>query len=343
MIKRQPIHHTKQRQNIALQRLRRITKTGVKINTEADKRTIEKDKQKTEDRFKIAIVSTACWGDNINSTMMHKPLRTAYPHAIIDVHTSDRYASAFYNNPYINNIVEYRADSKNAALHLMCEVPDKIKNAGYNLIIAKHPMYNTPWFSDVHRMFGENLINTWARALDELGVKYNIPYESILRLTDKEVSRVRAFLRQIPALNSKNNILMEVEAESGQTFWDNNWTNSTIKHLLKNTSNRIFVSRRYITDDLKEIINNCNNRVHFVGDLSIRECAELFNHCKAFISISSGLSNACNTDWCKKDIKWFEVINSMAVSSEPMRSTGKIFVLKNDLNEFLSTLSSNEL
>jgi hypothetical protein len=93
-----------------------------------------------EKRTKIALIQTGCWGDNINSTLMFGPLRQRYPDCVIDVYTSTYYANAFYNNPYIDNIIKYVSTDKQTSLHLTVTIPDAIKHRGYDKIFAPHPM-----------------------------------------------------------------------------------------------------------------------------------------------------------------------------------------------------------
>lgn len=290
--------------------------------------------------FKIALVAPGSWGDNINQTFQLKPLKDKYPNSIIDVHSSERYASAFYNNPYVNNIIEYKSHDKNSALHLIHTIPPIIQNLNYDIILSKHPMVARPWSTCKHPELGENLILVWAAQLDDLGIDYPVPLESSMHLTDTEINNVEAFVSRISNLTTKRNILMEVQAESGQTFWNDNWTSAVCEYFLKDENTNVFISRRDITGTIAKINNTYEGRVYFVGGLSIRECAHLFNYCQVFQSISSGLSNACNTNWCKKDITWLEVINSPAVNSAPMRYANKHFWYKNDLSQYIKYLES---
>ena len=291
---------------------------------------------------KIAIVQTGCWGDNINSTLMLKPLKSAFDTSIIDVYTSTNYYSAFYHNPYIDNIIQFSSHDKNSALHLAVSIPPFLKNSGYDIIFSPHPMYNPEfWTSLKHPELGHNLIYAWVRALENAGIEYELPLETILKLDDKEIKNVYDYIGSMNNFEGSRNILMEVHGESGQTHWNPQWTRATVKYLLKEPNTNIFISRKSSGGDVEELKSFAPNNIHFVGHLSIRECAELFNYCDAFLSVSSGLSNACNTNWCKKDIKWFEAINSSSVSSAPIRSTGKVFWCDNNLDGYLNLLRDN--
>jgi hypothetical protein len=69
----------------------------------------------------------------------------------------------------------------------------------------------------------------------------------------------------------------------------------------------------------------------------------LYNRCTAFFSVSSGLSNACNTSHCRKDIKWIETVNSPSVTSAPLRTENKMFWYDNDVDRYIKMLASNGL
>jgi hypothetical protein len=159
-----------------------------------------------------------------------------------------------------------------------------------------------------------------------------------LRLTEQEINRVANFCKKIKDMKKARNILMEVHGESGQTFWNHHWTIDVAKHLLADPKTNLFISRRHNSSDVEELQRHAPGRVYFVGDLSLRECAELFNRCQAFFSVSSGLSNACNTNWCKNDITWVETTNADSVTSAPIRNDGKIFWYQDDRGAFLKML-----
>jgi hypothetical protein len=292
-----------------------------------------------EKRPKFALIQTGSWGDNINSTLMFEPISNHHKGCIIDVYTSTYYASAFYNNPFVDRIIQYPAIDKQAALHLTLVIPDHIKNSGYDHIFAPHPMFNHGcWCSSRHPGLGENLIYAWVHALERVGIECPMPPQSILRLTEAEIQKVSAFCGRIPEIESKRNVLMECHGESGQTFWDPNWTVAVGLHLVRRPDTNLFISRRHSSSDVDRIKQEAPNRVFFVGDLSLRECAELFNRCQIFMSVSSGLSNACNTNWCTNDITWIETVNSQVVTSAPIRSEGKIFWHENNLQKFIQML-----
>jgi hypothetical protein len=288
-------------------------------------------------RHHIALVQPGSWGDNIISTLMFKPLAAKYPNLMLDVYTSTLYGNAFRNNPYVNNIYEFEAHSKNTALHLLHTIPKHLEDRGYHHIFRPHPMLNPDkWTSTKYGHFGDHFMCAWMRALEDYNVPYGPELETIMVLENKEVWKVNGFLSSIE-LGSKTYNLMEVGAESGQTFSDHNWM-IAIAGVVCGKGEALFVSSRECGPAIEQIIRKYPGLCFHVGCLSIRESAELFNRCKRFFSISSGLSNACNTSWCKKDIEWYEVVNSPAINSAPIRKEGKTFWYENDLGKFIQML-----
>lgn len=290
--------------------------------------------------MRIAFVQLGSYGDNINSTMMLKPIKDYWQGCTVDVHTTDLYAGAFHNNPYVDRLVDYHAATKSACFDLYNSVPRLVDGMKYDKVIVPAPiLHPTRRNSLLHPEFGENIITTFMRVMEDNGIPYEFPVKTVLRLTPDEVHGVDAWLAGVKAqLGGKRNILMEVHGESGQTHWNPDWTTAVGRHLMKQRSN-LFISRRDKTAEIARLEQEFPGHVYWAGGLSIRQCAELFNRCDLFMSVSSGLSNACNTDWCKTDIKWVEAVNSMTVTSAPVRKDGKIFWYHNDLPRFLKMLS----
>lgn len=296
-----------------------------------------------EKNTRIAIIQTGSWGDNINSTLMFKPILDHYDgDCAIDVHTSTTYSTAFHNNPHIRKIFEYESFNKESALHLSLIIPEALKNSGYNKILSPHPMFNSGcWSSSKYPGLGENLIYAWVHALERENIECPMSPTSVLRLTTEEVKSVDSYCSYVKNMRSMRNVLMECHGESGQTFWDHHWTIEVCTYLLSDKNTNLFISRKNSSSDIEQLTRIAPGRVHFVGGLSIRQCAELFNRCQIFFSVSSGLSNACNTNWCKKDIKWIETVNSHAVTSAPIRKEDKTFWFENNIANFKKMLVDN--
>lgn len=285
------------------------------------------------DDIKIAIIQTGSWGDNINSTLMLKPLKTKYPKARIEVHTSSYYASAFFNNHYIDKLIQHKTSNKLGSIQLSQNLDNKL--VGYDMIFNPHPMYNPDKrCSKRHPEWGTNLIYSWVRALEDKDVDYDLPLETVMFLTGEEMERVDKFVSTVSNFESRTKNLMEIHGESGQTFWNSEWTNAVVQKLCSR-GEIVFISHRHGVPELaRKFPGLCYN----VNTLSIRECAELFNRCDKFFSVSSGLSNACNTNWCRNDIEWIETINNWHDSSAPIRSDNKSFWYDQSLSKFLSAL-----
>lgn len=296
--------------------------------------------------FKIGFVQLGSFGDCINSTLMIEPIvnhfTNDYGHVELDVITTTFYRDAFVNCPNVNRIIAYEAKSKKAAFDLYNSIPASIaNNKSYDKVFVPAPILLPNHRNSLkHPEFGNNLICTFMRALEEEGIDYKFPVKTQLRLGIDEINEVNKFINNI-GFNTYNPrfILMEVHGESGQTYWNDNWTNKVLDYLTTDPNNIIFVSRRELTKNVKSFIDNGKNVID-ASKLSLRCCGELFNRCDVFIGVSSGLTNICNTSWCKKNIQWFEAVNSPTVCSAPLRETDKNFFFDDDCDGFIRLLKS---
>lgn len=286
----------------------------------------------------IAIIQPGSWGDNINSTMMLIPLKNKYPSSQIDVYTTKQYASAFHNNTFIDNIISADIEGKNDSLNFVHVYPPLLENKGYTHIINASPFINpNDWSSGLYPQLGENLMLSWCKALEKINVHYDLPLRTILMPTIEEKKRAESKI--LPYVtNSKIKNLAEIHGESGQTFWNHEWTEKVVQKLV-DFDQVIFISHNGMTDQIKRLQSKYPLNVLYVGDLSIRECTYVFNQCDRFFSVSSGLSNACNTNYCKTSIRWVEVVNSLVCSSAPIRKEGKVFWHDNNITKFIDWLS----
>lgn len=288
--------------------------------------------QQIPDNPNIAIIQTASWGDNINSTLMLQPIKTKWPNCKIDVFTSNRYASAFHHNPHISNLYEEPVQNKTEAMTSAIKWGQKINPAQYPLIINAHPFYNPEKRNSLqHPHLGDNLILSWVRALEEAGIEYTMPLKTELCFNQNEIDKANQFLSQMP---NKPKVLMEIYGESGQSFWDHNWT-IAVTELLASKGYCVIHSRCHDGPDLHQLRQRFTD-VYFAGSLSIRECAALYEKCDMFFCISSGLMNACNAS--TRRIPWFEVINSYMVSSTPLSKENKNVWMENNITNFINFL-----
>lgn len=288
--------------------------------------------------MKIAFVQTASWGDCVNSTLMFKPIKAKWPGCRLDVHTTTMYGSAYDHNPDIDGLIKHPVHHKDSAFNLYNTLPQQLRD--YDKVMVPAPiLWPNRRDSLRHPEYGPNLWCTFLRALEEDGIDYPMPPVSVLRLTNSEVEQARA----TAAVGAgKRCLLMEVEGLSGQTYWNDAWTDTVGTYLLGRPDVCLFISKRTSTPAIQrlQVPRNNGSRAIFVGHLSLREGAELYNHCHAFLSISSGLCNACCTDWCRRDVLWLEAVNSPSVTSVVFRSDNKHFWYDNNVDGYLRLLTA---
>lgn len=274
-------------------------------------------------------------------------IKKHYGNCSIEVHTTTLYQSAFYRNPYVNRVVAHPANTKQQCFNLYNTVPIHVRKQRYDKVFVPAPiLHPTKRNSLKHPEFGENLICTFMRVLEDNGIEYDWPVTTTLKLTKEEIQNVDNWLKKHSVtLDNHRSIIMEIHGESGQTFWNHAWTLAAGRYLLRDPYTQLFISRKDKTHDIDQLEKEFSvgkKRVFWTGPLSIRECAELYNRCQIFFSISSGLSNACCTDHCRTDKRWVETVNSPTVTSAPLRSEGKIFWYDNNINNFIKMLKDND-
>lgn len=281
--------------------------------------------------MKIAVISPGCFGDCVNSTLTFAPLKSAYKNSILDVYTSTKYHTAFINNPYIDNLHQTKAEDKNSALNLV----HVIKPVGYDIIINSHPLINKMWSSHIHPELGENLILTWVNTLESYKIPYDLPLKTDLVLTDNETNQAKNFIDNVNT--GKRFVLLECEGESGQSFWNPGWTKDVVLTMTK-LGYIVLINCIQQRELATKLQLETANKAIWVGGASLRVVSGMYDYCDIFISVSSGLSNACNVQQRKPVANWIEVVNSLACSSNVIGSNKKTFWHQNDQNTFCSML-----
>lgn len=298
--------------------------------------------------MRIAFVQLGSFGDNINSTLMLPAIKRAYPDCVIDVHTTTLYQSAFKHNPFISQIIAHPCSSKTHCFDLYNTIPNEVKTQDYVKTFVPAPILCPDRTSLKHPELGNNLICSFMRALEEEGIEYDYPVKTTLKLDRDEIRNVDNWINMAQIqLVQHTTILMEVQGESGQSYWNHHWTLAVGRHLVARPYTNLIISRKDKTREVDQLEKEFPKRVYWAGALSIRECAELYNRCDHFISISSGLSNACNTDHCippdGDKRKWIEAVNSPTVTSAPLGTAGKTFFYENDTQKFIKLLRNRGL
>lgn len=280
--------------------------------------------------MRIAFIQLGSFGDCINSTLMLRPIWEHYNKPQIDVYTTTLYSGAFVGNPLITNLIKEPCQTKDHAFGLYNVVPLKVEKAipKYDLILNPAPILRPTMRNSLkHPEFGENLIMTFVRALEEEGIPYKWPITTELHLQSEEIVESLNWLDRNKVYRVRpKSVLMECHGESGQTFFNDGHLRMIVNEMMGAGVEQVFISRKNTTNTINDLVKSYPNRVYCVNDLTLRQCACLFNYCGGFISVSSGLSNVCNTNYCKKDIKWLELVNSPTVNSAPLRSDGKLFL-----------------
>lgn len=110
--------------------------------------------------------------------------------------------------------------------------------------------------------------------------------------SQEEEEKANAFVKQLPYENS---IMIEAEARSGQSLWDESCTYEAIKICRKilGKCNFIFASPGSHVKYVEDGVVDCSS-------FTARQCIPVYNMCHMFIGVSSGIS-CLTTAWSAKE------------------------------------------
>lgn len=289
-----------------------------------------------------AVVVMASWGDVVISTLVVRAIKEQRKDVHVTFYTSSACKGAVFNNPKIDKLEVIPANKAQA-----WGLQDKIINKARQ----KHQLVITPWagFTPQHEWVPIDMPGTphnfmWAyvRVAQLHGLVVPIPPTLYLYPTETEQERAKKFVESL--VQRKRTVMMEIQAESAQSFWNPKWTRRIIPEIIKTYGGdvTILISRGGgEPPEVTELKKKFKGQIYLLNEYSLREVSVIFNSCDVFVGLSSGTSNACHTHLCKKDIQWFEAINDRKWCSAPLRKEGKHFFFRNDPEGFAKLLREN--
>lgn len=290
----------------------------------------------------IGIVQLASWGDVFISTIISQGIKEKYPNSKITQYVSTSCANALIGNKHIDKIETIQSTKK--------QVWEGLQDHVINGIRTKHEILITPWpgylpqdqwsiKSQINdNQSKHNFMWAYAKALENLGIQFDIPLKPQMWLTNQEMINADSISHRLNGFI----VMMEVEGHSNQTYINHSWI-SPIANVISSKTNGKFtllISRAgQDTREILEVKSTYGNKIITLGDLSLREVSRVFNNCHLFIGCSSGTSNACHAQHCRRDIPWIENIKSKLWDSTPLGVNQKRFHYDDNVESFIHTIS----
>jgi hypothetical protein len=226
---------------------------------------------------KILLGQLSSNGDVAYATILARQLRHDNPDAHLTWAVSSPYAGLLKNNPHINEIWQVPVEgwNWNAKIWRLFEreAIRRYRRREFDEILLSQI---TP--SNVSNYDG----TVRPSILRSLGRPITVPIENVVRLTDDEIEKVEAYVRDNEIDKFEQRILFECETRSGQSFVTPDLAQEIAQKLYALLPNAtvIFSAAGPIT--LRD------QRSRYAGRLSLREVAHLTHFCSVFVGAGSG-------------------------------------------------------
>ncbi len=236
----------------------------------------------------ILLVQLGSNGDCLFVTTLARQIKEIdYPGCHLTWMIASSYKQVIENNPYVDEIFEIDAPTREAMIEQRSKIPELINEAG------QRRKYHEVFVTD----FSHNVQNWYGTTRSCLFRNYPKRIVTDIRpdifLTESEISNVRNFCTLKDIRQDTLNILMESSPQSGQSRMTTETALEMAKELIKKFSNlRIVISTKEgIPEEHPCIIDG--------SVLTWKENAELINHCNLLVGCSSGISWLGTSRYCK--------------------------------------------
>lgn len=216
-------------------------------------------------------------GDCAYATILARQLRHDYPDAHLTWAVSSQCAGLLKNNPHIDAIWEIPIPGWEQH-EMMWRVFEREATRRYLRREFDEILLSQIWPNNFQNFDG----TVRPSILRSFGRPITVPIENVIRLTDDEIERVKAYVAGSAIDGFEHRILFECSAKSGQSFVTPDLAQEIAQHvyaLLPNTTIMFSTHQRMELND---------TRSRYAGDLSIREIAHLTHYATLFVGAGSG-------------------------------------------------------
>ncbi len=237
---------------------------------------------------RILLGHLGSYGDCLFATTIAHQIKKDYPDCHLTWAIGSAYKSILDGNPYVDQIWEIPlsnyAQMFDAWQKLEREAWDRKKCGEFDEIFL------TQIDPDNYQNFDGTVRSSIFRAYPR---PITVPDNPIIRLSPKEVEKVRQFIEAYQLSHKSNVILFEHLANSGQSFVSQSFALQAAEKLVEKFQNIsiILSSHNSVQSSHPSIVDG--------SILSFRENAELTKYCSLLIGCSSGISWLSTSDWAR--------------------------------------------
>ena len=226
---------------------------------------------------KILLGQLTANGDCVYATILARQLRHDNPDAHITWAVSSQCAGLLKNNPDIDETWEIPVQGWNAH-ELMWRVFEREAVKRYLRREFDEILLSQVWPDNARNYDG----TVRPSILRSFGRPITVPIENVIRMTDREIETVSAFVADAGIDAFEHRILFECSSRSGQSF--------VTPDIAQDIADKIYaiLPDATVIFTTNEAMTLRDERSRYAGDLSLREIAHLTHSCSLFVGAGSG-------------------------------------------------------
>jgi len=226
---------------------------------------------------KILLGQLGANGDCAYATILARQLRHDHPDAHLTWAVSSQCAGLLKNNPHIDEIWEIPISGWDQH-DVMWRVFEREATRRYLRREFDEILLSQIWPNNFQNFDG----TVRPSILRSFGRPITVPIENVIRLTDDEIEKVKAYVESNAVEGFEHRILFECSAKSGQSFVTPDLAQEIAQHVYTLLPNTTIMFSTHQPMELKD------TRSRYAGGLSIREIAHLTHYATLFVGAGSG-------------------------------------------------------
>jgi hypothetical protein len=235
--------------------------------------------------FKILIVQLVSNGDCLMATTIARQIKLDFPNSELTWAISYKCKQVIINNPYVDKIWEVNYDENSSHFSgAWYRIKNDVSSMSYDRI----------FFTQIYPENESNYDGTTRSSLFKSYPRITVPIQPTVRLCDKEVENVKAFIKNYQIENYSHKVIFECTPSSNQSPLSLETGLIISQKLVEKIDSLIVVISTHLN------FKSPHPRIINGSELTYRENAELSKYCSFLIGCSSGISWLLTSDWAKK-------------------------------------------